>query len=178
MLLLYGLAHGLATDELANLTWYLAHAVMALVIGMALFAGGVIGRGDGKFYAGIASYSILWDGLVLLLAVSVSGIVLVLLWFAAALRAEKAKLISARIRSGAGAPTRIGRAAGRKRYDYIDFVAIFPMHPAAEIIAAIAADGKGYLGHCRKRSRAGSVNGYALQYGTIRFPERLKAVFR
>ena len=91
LLLLYGLAHGLATDELANLPWYLAHAVIALVIGMALFAGGVIGGGDGKFYAGIASYFILWDGLVLLLAVSVSGIVLVLVWFFSRPLRKKAK---------------------------------------------------------------------------------------
>ena len=81
ILLVYGLAHGAAVDGWSQVPWYLAHTIAALVVGMALFAARVVGGGDAKFYAGAASYFILWEGLSLLLAVSLAGIVLVLIWF-------------------------------------------------------------------------------------------------
>ena len=82
VLLVYGIAHGVATDSLGDLPWYIAHTIAALVVGMGLFAIGMVGGGDAKFYAGTATYFILWDALSLLLAVSLAGIVLVLVWFA------------------------------------------------------------------------------------------------
>ena len=79
-LLVFGLAHGFAVEGLADVPWYFAHTVAALVVGMILYALGVVGAGDAKFYAGTASYFILWKGLELLLAVSLAGLALILLW--------------------------------------------------------------------------------------------------
>lgn len=80
-LLLFGLAHGFALGGLSGLGWHGAHAVIALLVGMALFALGVIGGGDAKFYAGTAAYFPISAGLDLLLWVALAGGAAVLGWF-------------------------------------------------------------------------------------------------
>ncbi|WAT16703.1 prepilin peptidase [Aurantiacibacter sp. MUD11] len=84
MLCLVALALGLGasfalggTDGLLSA---LLHAVIALVLGMLLFAAGVIGGGDAKFYTGIAAWFALRDGLFLFVSVALSGLVLLLVW--------------------------------------------------------------------------------------------------
>ncbi|MGQ7829478.1 A24 family peptidase [Altererythrobacter sp. Z27] len=80
-LLLFGLAHGFALGGLSALGWHGAHAAIALLVGMALFAVGVIGGGDAKFYAGAAAYFPISAGLDLLLWVALSGGAAVIAWF-------------------------------------------------------------------------------------------------
>ncbi len=52
------------------------HAVIALLLGMLLFAGGIIGGGDAKFYAGLAAWLPITQGLFLVVSVALSGLVL------------------------------------------------------------------------------------------------------
>jgi len=59
----------------------LGHAVLALLVGMVLFRFGLIGGGDAKFYAAAATWFTLPQAARLLLAVSLSGLALFLLWF-------------------------------------------------------------------------------------------------
>lgn len=69
---------------LHDLTWVglgLAHGVLALLVGMALFAGGVIGGGDAKFYVAVAAWLPLGYGFWMLGAVALCGLVLALAWF-------------------------------------------------------------------------------------------------
>lgn len=75
------------------------HALIALAVGMALFAGGVIGGGDAKFYAALALWFPLGAGLRLLLLVSLAGLVLTLAMAALAWRSGR------RLRSGPGGQT-------------------------------------------------------------------------
>ncbi len=79
-LLLLGLAHAFYLGGLSASGWHFAHAAVAMVIGAAIFAAGIMGGGDAKFYAGLASYFPLSSGLNLLLWVSVAGIVSILSW--------------------------------------------------------------------------------------------------
>lgn len=76
-----GLVFAFASAGWGGLGSHLFHALIALVVGMALFAGRIVGGGDAKFYAGIAAWFALADGLRLLLAVSLGGLVLFLVWF-------------------------------------------------------------------------------------------------
>lgn len=62
--------------------WAAGHALIALIVGAALFRFSIIGGGDAKFYAGCAAWVVLQEGLKLLLIVSLAGLVLVLVWFA------------------------------------------------------------------------------------------------
>jgi len=55
--------------------------LLALLVGMALFRFGWIGGGDAKFYAAMAAWFPLRSSLQLLLAVSLAGLAVVLLWF-------------------------------------------------------------------------------------------------
>ena len=80
--LLVGLVYAGFSSGWAGVGWHSAHAAAALLIGMALFAGGLIGGGDAKFYAAAAAWFPLADGLRLLMAVSVAGLVTVLVWIA------------------------------------------------------------------------------------------------
>lgn len=66
------------------------HAVIALVVGMALFAGGVIGGGDAKFYAALALWFPLDAGFRLLLLVSLAGLILTLAMWVLIWRREPA----------------------------------------------------------------------------------------
>ena len=76
---------GLATQAYAG-GWALAgsgllHAIIALVIGIALFSAGIVGGGDAKYYAAVAAWFPLSQAGALLLLVSVIGFVLFVCWF-------------------------------------------------------------------------------------------------
>jgi len=60
----------------SGLLWSLAHAAIALTVGVALFAFGIIGGGDAKFYAAAALAIPLQNGLALLGWTSAAGLVL------------------------------------------------------------------------------------------------------
>ncbi len=77
-----GLAVALA-DAPAVAGSHALHLVIALVVGMIFFRFGMFGGGDAKFYAGMASWFPLGKAILLLLCVSLSGVVLFLVWFAA-----------------------------------------------------------------------------------------------
>lgn len=81
-----------ATGQLeTGLLGAVLHAGIALLIGMALFAGGLIGGGDAKFYAALAAWFPLSGGFRLLMLVSLAGIVLtVAMWAFSLLRREVA----------------------------------------------------------------------------------------
>ena len=78
--LVYGLAWAFAGDGLAAIGWHAAHAGIALVVGMALFATGGFGGGDAKFYTGTAASFALQQGISLLLWVSITGLFTMLGW--------------------------------------------------------------------------------------------------
>lgn len=72
-----GIGFALAAGGLAGALSPLGHSLIALVVGMGLFRLGAIGGGDAKFYAGIAAWFALGQGLLLLLCVALAGAVLV-----------------------------------------------------------------------------------------------------
>ena len=80
ILLVTGLALAATQGGWSAVGWHSAHAGIALLVGMALFATGGIGGGDAKFYTGLAAWFALADGLDLLLWVSIAGIVLIIGW--------------------------------------------------------------------------------------------------
>jgi len=57
------------------------HGAAALIVGMVLFRFGVIGGGDAKFYAAVAVWFAASLAPRLLLSVSLSGLILFLVWF-------------------------------------------------------------------------------------------------
>lgn len=59
------------------------HALLALLVGMGLFAARIVGGGDAKFYAAVALWFPLSEGLRLLMGVSIAGIVAVVVWIVA-----------------------------------------------------------------------------------------------
>ena len=79
-LLVTGLAFAAVQGGLPTLGWHAAHAAIALLIGMALFATGGFGGGDAKFYTGMAAWFALADGLNVLLWVSIAAILLIIGW--------------------------------------------------------------------------------------------------
>ena len=79
-LFVFGLVFAFFSGGLSALGWHAVHAVIALLVGMALFAVGAIGGGDAKVYAGMAAFFPLSAGISLLLYVTLSGGALVLLW--------------------------------------------------------------------------------------------------
>lgn len=80
-LLVSGLVFAFTNGGLEAIGWHGAHAAIALAVGMALFAGGIIGGGDAKFYAGAAAWFPLSEGFALLLTVSLAGLVAIIVWF-------------------------------------------------------------------------------------------------
>lgn len=66
-----------------GLLWHAAHFGVALLIGMALFAAGWWGGGDGKFYAAVAAWVPLQGFPKLAVAIALSGLVLVIVAFIA-----------------------------------------------------------------------------------------------
>jgi prepilin peptidase CpaA len=76
-----GMAAGWIMHDLNWVGLSLAHAVIALVVGIALFAASVIGGGDAKFYAAVAAWLPLAYGMPMLFAVGICGLLLALAWF-------------------------------------------------------------------------------------------------
>jgi len=76
-----GCAAGLLLHDLTWVGLSLAHVIIALIAGLALFAGAVIGGGDAKFYAAVAAWLPLGYGLLMLGAVALCGFFLALAWF-------------------------------------------------------------------------------------------------
>ncbi len=62
--------------------WAALHVVVALVVTIGLFSLGIIGAGDAKFYASMAAWMPIASGLTLLVAVALSGFVLLVLFLA------------------------------------------------------------------------------------------------
>ena len=52
-----GLGFAFAAAGWVGLGLHFAHVVVAFLLGYGLFAGGMFGAGDGKFYAGVAAFS-------------------------------------------------------------------------------------------------------------------------
>lgn len=61
--------------------WHLAHLVVALIIGMAIYAVKYWGGGDAKFYAGVASWFVISKFFLLVLVISSFGLALVAIAF-------------------------------------------------------------------------------------------------
>ena len=76
-----GLAAAFVLGGLSEAGNHGLHLAAALVGGLALFSVRIIGGGDAKFYAGVASWFALSEAIKLLLYVSLSGLVLLLVWF-------------------------------------------------------------------------------------------------
>ena len=58
-----------------------AHMALALILGMIVYALGMWGGGDAKFYAAVAAWFELTDAFRLILAISLAGLLLVIGWF-------------------------------------------------------------------------------------------------
>ena len=80
LLLVVGLAFAGVTGGLEALGWHAAHSAIAIIVGLALFAAGIFGGGDVKFYAGMASFFPLSMGIDLLIYVTIIGGILALTW--------------------------------------------------------------------------------------------------
>lgn len=76
-----GLLIGFLSGGWTALGGQLLHAMVALVIGMLLFRFGLFGGGDAKFYAAVAACFTPAEAAPLLLAVALSGLLLVIIWF-------------------------------------------------------------------------------------------------
>jgi prepilin peptidase CpaA len=74
--LLAGLGFTWLSGGWTDLVLSFAHALLALLIGMALFAGGLVGGGDAKFYAGLMGWFPIAQGLFVLVSVAICGVVL------------------------------------------------------------------------------------------------------
>jgi prepilin peptidase CpaA len=123
LLLAYGLAHCMATGGLPAMLSGFGHTVLVLIAGMLLFRFGVIGGGDAKFYAGAASYFLLPQGLAMLTAVSLAGLILVILWIA--VRRTRGTKISKTAGDHAKFPYGVAIAAGAIT------LAIYPVYAGA-----------------------------------------------
>jgi prepilin peptidase CpaA len=78
------LASGIALaflDQVGSPASHGLHALLALVVGLLFFGLKMLGGGDVKFYTGLASFFPLAKGALLLLCVSISGMLLVAVWF-------------------------------------------------------------------------------------------------
>ncbi|MGX7953463.1 A24 family peptidase [Tsuneonella sp. HG249] len=81
-----GLAYGGSGAGWSGVGLAALHAVAALVVTMILFALGAIGAGDAKFYTSMASWLPIMQGLSLLVAVALAGLVLLVVFFATRIR--------------------------------------------------------------------------------------------
>jgi prepilin peptidase CpaA len=75
-----GLTYGFVTGGQQLALSCFLHAVVALIVGFALFGAGLMGSGDGKYYAAVASWMPFQSGMVLLGWVSLAGMLLSLWW--------------------------------------------------------------------------------------------------
>lgn len=64
----------------AALGWAGLHVLVALLVGLALTAAGVLGAGDAKLYAAIAAWLPIQAGLFLLVAVALAGLALLVVF--------------------------------------------------------------------------------------------------
>jgi prepilin peptidase CpaA len=83
VLLAFGLVSAWLNGGIEALGWHAAHSAIALIAGMGLFAAGLFGGGDAKFYAGLAAYFPVSMGLKLLLFVAIAGGALAIIWLVA-----------------------------------------------------------------------------------------------
>lgn len=65
----------------AILLWGLLHFVAALAIGVALFAVGVWGGGDAKFFAVCALWIPAWQTVAYLVGLALAGLLLLIAWY-------------------------------------------------------------------------------------------------
>jgi prepilin peptidase CpaA len=79
--LLAGLGFAAWTGGGGALGWHGLHAGVALLIGMAIYATGIIGGGDAKFYAAVAAWFSWSEGFRLLFLVSVAALAMFAVWF-------------------------------------------------------------------------------------------------
>lgn len=75
-----GLCFAIWSGGLSALGWHAVHAVVALLVGMVLFAIRAVGGGDGKFYAAVAAFFPLQQGLSLGIAIALAGGFLLAVW--------------------------------------------------------------------------------------------------
>ena len=78
----FGLVVAFVLGGLSEVGNHGLHLAAALAGGLALFSVRIIGAGDAKYYAGIASWFALSEAIKLLLFVSLSGVALLIVWFA------------------------------------------------------------------------------------------------
>lgn len=76
-----GLAAALVLAGPSEAGWHALHLLVALIGGLALFSIRIFGAGDAKYYAAVASWFALSEAVKLLLLVSLSGVVLLIVWF-------------------------------------------------------------------------------------------------
>jgi prepilin peptidase CpaA len=81
-----GLAYAGTGGGWPNLGWAALHVVIALLVTMGLFAVRAIGAGDAKFYASMAAWLPVFDGIRLLVAVALAGLVLLAVFLAVRMR--------------------------------------------------------------------------------------------
>lgn len=77
-----GLALALFQDGVWFAAGHALHMIIALAVGMMLFALKAIGGGDAKYYAAVAAWFPLRDGAALLIDTSLAGLVLFVCWVA------------------------------------------------------------------------------------------------
>lgn len=65
----------------AGVASHTLHMLAALLAGMALFSFSIFGGGDAKFYAAVAAWFPLDQGIRLLVCVTSSGLALLIVWF-------------------------------------------------------------------------------------------------
>ena len=91
---LAGLAFAFAGAGWLGLGLHFVHVVIAFLVGYGLFAGGMFGAGDGKFYAAVAAFFPIQLAPALALAIVLMGGVMAIFWlfarkFSPSLRARK-----------------------------------------------------------------------------------------
>jgi prepilin peptidase CpaA len=78
--LVAGLGFGAALGGWSGVPWALLHALIALAVGIGLFALGAVGAGDAKFYASLAVWFRLEQAPLMLGLVSLAGLGLLIVW--------------------------------------------------------------------------------------------------
>lgn len=112
MLAVLGLAAAARYGGIELLGSCLIHAAIALCIGIILHAFGIVGGGDGKYYAAAACWFPLTSGIILLFCVAASGLLLYLGWFGSRRLLGKEPEIGPDIPDSAKLPYGLAIAAG------------------------------------------------------------------
>lgn len=81
MTALAGLGYAAWSAGLPPLGSHALHLAIALAVGIGLFALGIVGGGDAKFYAAVAGWFALGQAIALAVTVSLVGLVLLFVWF-------------------------------------------------------------------------------------------------